>query len=92
MSVAIVIPKLGDIMESAIVSKWLKTEGDWVNVGDALFDLESDKVSFTVEAMHEGHLHQLAREGSELAVGDLAGVLMTREEAEGARRRSDGTP
>jgi pyruvate/2-oxoglutarate dehydrogenase complex dihydrolipoamide acyltransferase (E2) component len=91
MSVAIVVPKLGDIMESAVVARWLKEEGDWVAIGDALFDIESDKVSFTVEAVQTGHLHRLVSEGSELAVGDVAGLLLSPDEAAAARRRSDGS-
>lgn len=92
MSVAVVMPKLGDIMESGVIAKWLKAEGEWVSVGDALFDIESDKVSFTVEAVQEGHLHRMAAEGSELAVGDIAGLLLTREEAQQAQGRADGPP
>jgi pyruvate/2-oxoglutarate dehydrogenase complex dihydrolipoamide acyltransferase (E2) component len=91
MSVAIVMPKLGDIMDSAVVARWLKGEGDWVAIGDALFDIESDKVSFTIEAVQEGHLHRMVSEGSELAVGDIAGILLTRDEAAAARKRIDGS-
>lgn len=90
MSYAIVVPKLGDIMETAVIAKWLKNEGEWVSTGEALFDIESDKVSFTVESVQEGHLHRLVAEGSELSVGDIAGLLLTRDEA-AERKRTDGS-
>lgn len=84
------MPKLGDVMESGTVSRWLKNEGGWVGKGDPLFELETEKVSFTVNAVSEGYLHRLVREGAELPVGDLVGLLLTREEAAAARRDGDG--
>lgn len=81
MSAAVVMPKLGDIMESGTVRRWLKTNGDWVSKGELLFELESEKVSFEVEAVSEGYLHRLVTEGTEIAIGELVALLLTREEA-----------
>ncbi|PYL53024.1 MAG: dihydrolipoyllysine succinyltransferase, partial [Verrucomicrobia bacterium] len=45
MSVEVKIPAVGESITSGVVSVWHKKSGDFVNAGDALFTLETDKVS-----------------------------------------------
>lgn len=42
MATFIIMPKLGLTMESGVVTKWLKHEGDEVKKGEAVFELETD--------------------------------------------------
>ena len=50
MSVEIRVPALGESIVDAVIATWLKHEGDAINVGDALVELETDKVNVEVSA------------------------------------------
>ena len=56
MSVEVKIPAVGESISSGIVSVWHKKSGDFVNAGDALFTLETDKVSTEIAAETAGVL------------------------------------
>jgi len=76
MSIKIVVPELGESVLEATVSRWLKKEGDFVNVGDVLVELETDKVNLEVGAKGAGILQQIAAsEGKDVKVGDVLGTI-----------------
>ena len=60
MAKVIVMPKLGLTMTEGTVSKWLKNEGDAVKEGEALFEVETDKLTNTIEASASGTLLKIA--------------------------------
>ena len=67
MAKVIVMPKLGLTMTEGAVSKWLKNEGDEVKEGEGLFEVETDKLTNTIEASASGTLLKIvAPEGSEV--------------------------
>ena len=45
MAIEVKIPAVGESITSGVVSTWHKKSGEFVNEGDALFTLETDKVS-----------------------------------------------
>jgi pyruvate dehydrogenase E2 component (dihydrolipoamide acetyltransferase) len=66
----VIMPKMGDAMEEGTLLKWLKSEGDDVSEGDAIAEIETDKVTLELEAEDTGTLAQLiASEGDEVPVG-----------------------
>jgi 2-oxoglutarate dehydrogenase E2 component (dihydrolipoamide succinyltransferase) len=72
----IVVPELGESVVEARVSRWLKKEGDRVEVGDALVSLETEKVDLEVNADKGGVLASIKRhEGEDVKIGELLGVL-----------------
>lgn len=74
----VVMPKLGDTMEEAKILKWLKQEGEVVQKGDALAEIETEKVNIEVEAFAGGVLRKiLAPAGATIAVG--APIALTGE-------------
>ena len=74
--IPITIPKWGIEMERGTISEWRVTKGDVVSRGDELVDIETDKIVNSFEATHDGILVRIiAREGEELAVGTLIGVM-----------------
>ena len=76
MAIKIVVPELGESVLEATVSRWLKKEGDFVNVGDVLVELETDKVNLEVGAKGAGILQQIAAaEGKDVKVGDILGMI-----------------
>lgn len=76
MSVEIRVPTLGESIVDATIANWLKHEGDTVNVGDALVELETDKVNVEVTAGQSGILQKIVkREGDTVAVDEVLGVI-----------------
>ena len=68
----VIVPKLGGVTSTkAVVVRWLKREGDRVQAGDPLVELETEKVSYELESPFAGVLVKiLAREAAEVPVGD----------------------
>jgi 2-oxoglutarate dehydrogenase E2 component (dihydrolipoamide succinyltransferase) len=76
MSVEIRVPALGESIVDAVIATWIKHEGDAVSVGDALVELETDKVNVEVSAEQSGVLQKIVKkEGDEVAVGDVIGMI-----------------
>lgn len=86
---AIFIPKLGLTMEDAIVVEWGFADGAQVHRGDTVVTIETDKITFDVEAEHDGYLQRVAPVGAKLLVGDLAGHLHASAEAARAATRPE---
>ena len=67
MATFVIMPKQGQSVESCIITKWLKKEGDAVKAGEILFAYETDKASFEEEAKLDGvMLKLLAEEGDDV--------------------------
>jgi len=76
MAIKIEVPELGESVLEATVSRWLKKEGDFVNVGDVLVELETDKVNLEVGAKNAGILQRIeASAGEDVKVGDVLGTI-----------------
>jgi pyruvate dehydrogenase E2 component (dihydrolipoamide acetyltransferase) len=69
----ITMPRLSDSMEQGTIASWLKADGDHVEAGDELVEIETDKATMTYEAPEAGTLAIVAGEGTALAVGELMG-------------------
>ncbi|HCG00974.1 MAG TPA: hypothetical protein DEV93_10580 [Chloroflexi bacterium] len=76
MAVPIALPKLGMTMEEATVTNWLKKSGEFVRQGQAILEVETEKVNFEVEAPHDGILHPSAQEEQTLPVGAILGYIL----------------
>src|SRR5207248_1762571 len=75
MSVEVKIPGVGESITSGIVSVWHKNSGDFVNAGDALFTLETDKVSTEITAEKPGVLETKVPQGQEVKIGEVVAVI-----------------
>jgi pyruvate dehydrogenase E2 component (dihydrolipoamide acetyltransferase) len=70
------LPRLGQGMEAGTIVRWLKAEGDTVEKGEPLYELDTDKVTQEVEADAGGVLLKiLAGEGEEIEVGKRIAVI-----------------
>jgi pyruvate dehydrogenase E2 component (dihydrolipoamide acetyltransferase) len=65
----VAMPRLSDSMEEGTILKWLKSDGDSVERGEELVEIETDKANMTYEADQAGTLKIVAQEGDTLAVG-----------------------
>jgi len=76
MSEKILVPVLGESLNEATVSKWLKNVGDFVNADEAIVELETDKVNLEVPASISGVLSEInSKEGQTVTVGSVLGAI-----------------
>ena len=76
MAKVVVMPKLGLTMTEGTVSKWLKKVGDAVTQGEPLFDVETDKLTNTIEASASGVLrHLFVEEGTTVPVLEKVAII-----------------
>jgi 2-oxoglutarate dehydrogenase E2 component (dihydrolipoamide succinyltransferase) len=72
----IVVPELGESIVEARVARWLKKAGDRVAAGEAVVELETEKVDLEVSAERPGVLTSIAREaGADVKIGEILGVI-----------------
>jgi pyruvate dehydrogenase E2 component (dihydrolipoamide acetyltransferase) len=75
MATEIKLPRLGQGMESGTVVRWLKQEGDQVEKGEPLYELDTEKVTQEVEADASGVLLKIAVQEGEVPVGQTIAVI-----------------
>src|SRR5438552_17049214 len=75
MATEIKLPRLGQGMESGTIVKWLKSEGDTVEKGEPLYELDTDKVTQEVEADASGVLLKIVVQEGEVPVGKTVAVI-----------------
>lgn len=76
METEIRMPKLRPEMKKGMLAAWLKEEGDTFEEGEALFEIETDKVVNQVEAQRAGRVKKLiAEEGDEVEPGAVIAVI-----------------
>jgi pyruvate dehydrogenase E2 component (dihydrolipoamide acetyltransferase) len=75
MATEIKLPRLGQGMESGTIVKWLKSEGDQIEKGEPLYELDTDKVTQEVEADASGVLLKIAVQEGEVEVGKTIAVI-----------------
>jgi pyruvate dehydrogenase E2 component (dihydrolipoamide acetyltransferase) len=71
----VILPRLGQGMESGTIVRWLKSEGESVAKGEPLFELDTDKVTQEVEAEAAGVLLKIAVSEGEVPVGQTVAFI-----------------
>jgi 2-oxoglutarate dehydrogenase E2 component (dihydrolipoamide succinyltransferase) len=75
MTIEVKIPSVGESIASGVVSAWHKKSGEFVNEGETLFTLETDKVSTEIVAEKAGVLETKVPEGQEVKIGDVVATI-----------------
>src|ERR1700731_2057452 len=75
MAIEVKLPAVGESISSGVVSVWHKKSGDYVQAGDALFTLETDKVSTEIVAEKAGLLETKVNEGQEVKIGEVVATI-----------------
>jgi len=75
MAIEVKIPSVGESITSGVVSAWHKKSGEFVNEGEALFTLETDKVSTEIVAEKAGVLETKVPEGQEVKIGEVVAII-----------------
>ncbi len=83
MPVEVIMPKVDMDMAKGRIMAWHVAEGDTVAKGDPLFDIETDKAAFEVEASDAGTVHHLAATETDIAIGTAVAWLYAEGETVG---------
>lgn len=87
MAVYIAIPKLGMAMADATIVEWKVKEEEWVEEHQVVVAIETEKISYDVEAKAAGFVHILAGEDNTVPVGRVIGLLAeSKEELEDVQK------
>ncbi|MFG1492196.1 2-oxoglutarate dehydrogenase complex dihydrolipoyllysine-residue succinyltransferase [Halobacteriovorax sp. ZH4_bin.1] len=89
--VKITIPPIGESITEVALGEWLVADGDFVNEGDELVEVESDKATLPLPAEESGVIKIIAEEGAELEIGAVVAELDTSAAAP-AQASSDEAP
>ncbi|MAG13836.1 MAG: dihydrolipoyllysine-residue succinyltransferase [Spirochaetales bacterium] len=84
----IAIPEMGESVAGGIIAVWLKGDGEAVQEGDELFELETDKATLAIPATASGILTRLAAEGDEVTVGQVVALV----DADGSIQTGSASP
>src|SRR5688500_11579728 len=72
----VIMPKMGDAIKEGTLLKWLKAVGDPVAEGDALAEIETDKVTLEIEAQEDGFLTNIiVEEGAVVPIGEAVAMI-----------------
>ena len=89
MAIYIEMPKLSDTMTEGTLLKWRKNEGDKVETGDVIAEVETDKATMEMEAFDDGILHKhLVIAGTKVPIGGPIALLLRK----GEKPPADGAP
>ncbi|MGH9549381.1 MAG: biotin/lipoyl-containing protein, partial [Terriglobales bacterium] len=75
MAIEVKIPAVGESITSGVVSAWHKKSGEFVNEGEPIFTLETDKVSTEIVAEKAGLLETKVPEGQEVKIGEVVATI-----------------
>jgi pyruvate dehydrogenase E2 component (dihydrolipoamide acetyltransferase) len=76
MATNIIMPASGQTSEESLIVKWHKKEGDAVQKGDSLFDIETDKATMTIESYADGIVLEIVhQEGESITAGSVVAVI-----------------
>ncbi len=75
MPIEVKIPTVGESITSGVVSVWHKKSGEFVNEGEPLFTLETEKVSSEIVAEKSGVLETKVPEGQEVKIGEVVAII-----------------
>jgi 2-oxoglutarate dehydrogenase E2 component (dihydrolipoamide succinyltransferase) len=75
MIIEVKVPSVGESVTSGVVSAWHKKSGEFVNEGEPLFALETDKVSTDIVAEKSGVLETKVPEGQEVKIGEVIAII-----------------
>ncbi|MGB9690965.1 MAG: 2-oxoglutarate dehydrogenase complex dihydrolipoyllysine-residue succinyltransferase [Candidatus Sumerlaeaceae bacterium] len=75
MATVIKVPSFGESITESTVAQWHKADGDWVEKGETLVTLDTEKSSADLEAEVSGRLRILVKEGTDVPIGTVIGEI-----------------
>jgi 2-oxoglutarate dehydrogenase E2 component (dihydrolipoamide succinyltransferase) len=90
MIIEVKVPSVGESVTSGVVSAWHKKSGEFVNEGEPLFALETDKVSTDIVAEKSGMLETKVPQGQEVKIGEVVAIID--DSKQGAKQEKEEQP
>jgi len=90
MIIEVKVPSVGESVTSGVVSAWHKKSGEFVNEGEPLFALETDKVSTDIVAQKSGVLETKVPQGQEVKIGEVIAIID--DSKQGAKQKKEEQP
>jgi 2-oxoglutarate dehydrogenase E2 component (dihydrolipoamide succinyltransferase) len=85
MPLDVKVPSVGESITSGLLGSWSKPDGAYVNAGDPLFEIETDKVTSEVVAEVAGRLKHLVKQGDTVTIGQVVATIDEKAPAEGGK-------
>lgn len=82
MPFTLTMPKLSPTMEEGTIAKWHKQEGDFVEAGDVLFEVTTDKATVEYNALDKGYLRKIIIQENQDATVNEALAIFTEKKDE----------
>ena len=76
MAIELKIPSVGESITQVTISSWLKADGDYVEMDEAVAELESDKATVELNAEKSGILKILVEEGTDVEIGAVVASIV----------------
>ncbi len=92
MALEIKIPPVGESISEVTLSRWIKNDGDYVEMDEIIAELESDKATFELTAEQAGVLKTTAAEGDTLAIGAKVCEIDTSAKASASPAKPEAAP
>lgn len=83
------MPRLSDSMVEGTITNWLKEHGEYVEIGEALIEVETDKATMEYEADAAGYLFTMAAEGTTVPIGEVIAQLLAEPVSDSSPRAED---
>ena len=81
MKTDVAVPEVGESITSGVIVSWIKQNGEEVQEGENLFELETDKAVLEIPSPAAGTLEILVEEGQEVSIGQIVATLDSQKEA-----------
>ena len=75
MSINVNIPSMGESITSAVISKWLVSNGDFVEKDEPIYELETDKITSEATAEAAGQINIIVGDDEEVEIGALVATI-----------------
>ncbi len=92
MSIEIKVPPVGESITEVVLSRWVKNDGEAVEMDEVIAELESDKATFELTAEQAGTLRTVAAEGDTLAIGAVVCEIEDGGAAEAPKSKEAAAP
>jgi 2-oxoglutarate dehydrogenase E2 component (dihydrolipoamide succinyltransferase) len=92
MAIEVKIPAMGESISSGILATWHVKDGDFVESGQALFELETDKITSEATAEESGVIALKVAEGTEVEIGQVVAVIDTDAKGKSASTKEAPAP
>ncbi|MFM6977091.1 MAG: 2-oxoglutarate dehydrogenase complex dihydrolipoyllysine-residue succinyltransferase [Sphingobacteriaceae bacterium] len=92
MSLEIKVPPVGESITEVVLSRWIKQDGDFVEMDEIIAELESDKATFELTAEKAGTLKTIAKEGDTLEIGATVCTIEEGAAAPAPKKTEEAAP